>query len=296
MAKTDWAQLNAEFLQEHDATGISAKDWCDSRGLNYNSARRYLKSRGQSPVQPEKSRVAAQSAQSEVRKTAQSAQSAQPKGNEGKAKRGEGRGGRSSSSTQTSDDSGQNPKRKSGRQPDGRFGVGNRESVGNPGNPSPVAKWKPGDRPALTHGGYAQFLDSPELFDQAEELRLRDELIFTRARVISVTKTLKNLHQDLVDATEMTDRIGLYDKILKAEQALDRNIQRIESIERTLSAIRIDEVTGPKIEADTKRIKAATRKLTAEADRLEKDGGSDTTPVSEMLSELHEMGTGGLMS
>lgn len=47
----------------------------------------------------------------------------------------------------------------------------------------------------------------------------------------------------------MTDRIGLYDKILKAEQALDRNIQRIESIERTLSAIRIDEVTGPKIEA-----------------------------------------------
>ncbi|BEE05620.1 terminase [Aeromonas veronii] len=296
MAKTDWAQLNAEFLQEHDATGISAKDWCDSRGLNYNSARRYLKSRGQSPVQPEKSRVAAQSAQSEVRKTAQSAQSAQPKGDEGKAKRGEGRGGRSPSSTQTHDDPGQTPKRKSGRGADGRFGVGNRESVGNPGNPSPVAKWKPGDRPALTHGGYAQFLDSPELFDQAEELRLRDELIFTRARVISVTKTLKNLHQDLVDATEMTDRIGLYDKILKAEQALDRNIQRIESIERTLSAIRIDEVTGPKIEADTKRIKAATRKLTAEADRLEKDGGSDTTPVSEMLSELHDMGTGGLMS
>ena len=296
MAKTDWAQLNAEFLQEHEATGISAKDWCDSRGLNYNSARRYLKSRGQSPAQPEKSRVAAQSAQSEVRKTAQSAQSAQPMGNEGKAKRGEGGGERSSSSTQPTGDSGQNPKRKSGRQPDGRFGIGNRESVGNPGNPSPVAKWKPGDRPALTHGGYAQFLEADELFDQAEELKLRDELIFTRARVISVTKTLKNLQQDLLDATEMTDRIALYDKILKAEQALDRNIQRIESIERTLSAIRIDEVTGPKIEADTKRIEAATRKLKAEADRLEKDGGSESTPVSDMVAELQGIGTGGLMS
>lgn len=296
MAKTDWAQLNAEFLQEHEATGISAKDWCDSRGLNYNSARRYLKSRGQSPAQPDKSRVAAQSAHSEVRKTAQSAQSAQHKGNEGKAKRGEGRGGRSSASTQTPDDSGQNPKRKSGRQPDGRFGMGNRESVGNPGNPSPVAKWRQGDQPALTHGGYAQFLDAEELFDHAEELRLTDELVFTRARVISVTKTMKSLQQDLVEAKEVTDRIALYDKILRAEQALDRNIQRIESIERTLSTLRIDEVTGPKIEADTKRIKAATRKLTAEADRLEKDGGSDTTPVSEMLSELHDMGTGGLMS
>lgn len=289
MAKTDWAELNAEFLQEHEATGISAKDWCDSRGLNYNSARRYLKSRGQSPAQPDKSRVAAQTAHSEVRKTAQSAQSAQAKRNEAKGKGGERRGRESSSSTRTPADSAQNSKT-NGRDSTGRF------IEGNPGNPNPPNQWKPGDRPALTHGGYAQFLDAEELFDHAEELRLTDELVFTRARVISVTKTMKSLQQDLVEAKEVTDRIALYDKILRAEQALDRNITRIESIERTLSALRIDEVTGPKIEADTKRIKAATRKLTAEADRLEKDGGSESTPVSEMVTELQGMGTGGLMS
>ena len=289
MAKTDWAELNAEFLQEHEATGISAKDWCDSRGLNYNSARRYLKSRGQSSEPYKKSRVAAQTAHSEVRKTAQSAQRAQAKGNEGKTKGGERRGGKSSSSTHTQADSGQNANT-NGRDGSGRF------TEGNPGNPNPVTQWKPGDRPALTHGGYAKFLDSQELFDEARELRLRDELDFTRARVISVTKLLKGLQQDLVTASEMADRIALYDKILKAEQALDRNIQRIESIERTLSALRIDEVSAPKIEADTDRIKAATRKLTAEADRLEKDGGSEATPVSEMVSELQGMGTGGVMS
>lgn len=292
MAKTDWAQLNAEFLQEHEATGISAKEWCDSRGLNYNSARRYLKSRGQSSAQPQKSRVAAQSAQSQVRKTAQSAQSAQsaqPKGNEGKDKRVEGGGQESSSSTQSPADSGQDANT-NGRDGSGRF------TEGNPGNPNPVTQWKPGDRPALTHGGYAKFLDAEELFDQARELQLRDELEFTRARVISVTKLLKGLQHDLAEAQELTDRIALYDKILRAEQALDRNIQRIESIERTLSALRIDEVSGPKIEADTKRIEAATRKLTAEADRLEKDGGSESTPVSEMVTELQGMGTGGLMS
>ena len=289
MAKTDWAELNAEFLQEHEATGISAKDWCDSRGLNYNSARRYLKSRGQSPAQPDKSRVAAQTAHSEVRKTAQSAQSAQAKRNEVKGKGEERREGKSSTSTRTPADSGQNSKT-NGRDHSGRF------IEGNPGNPNPPNQWKPGDRPALTHGGYAQFLDAEELFDHAEELRLTDELVFTRARVISVTKTMKSLQQDLVEAKEVTDRIALYDKILRAEQALDRNITRIESIERTLSALRIYEVTGPKIEADTKRIKAATRKLTAEADRLEKDGGSESTPVSEMVTELQGMGTGGLMS
>lgn len=298
MAKTDWAQLNAEFLQEHEATGISAKDWCDSRGLNYNSARRYLKSRGQSPAQPDKSRVAAQSAHSEVRKTTQSAQSAQTKGNEAKAKGGERRGEKSSSSTQIPDDSGQAPKNNmgSGRDGSGRFTEGHKESVGNSGNPNPPANIKPGMQIAKTHGGYAKFLDAEELFDQARELQLRDELDFTRARVISVTKLLKGLQQDLVNATEMTDRIALYDKILKAEQALDRNIQRIESIERTLSALRIDEVSVPKIEEDTRRIRAAARKLTAEADRLEKDGGSESTPVSEMVTEVQGMGTGGLMS
>ncbi|UBQ50830.1 hypothetical protein [Aeromonas hydrophila] len=124
---------------------------------------------------------------------------------------------------------------------------------------------------------------------------MRDELDFTRARVISVTKLLKGLQQDLVTATEVTDRIALYDKILKAELALDRNIQRIESIERTLSALMVDAVNVPKIEEDTRRIKAATRKLTAEADRLEKDGGSEATPVSEMVAELQGMGTGGKM-
>ncbi|MDR7021135.1 terminase [Aeromonas salmonicida] len=293
MAKTDWAELNAEFLQEHEATGISAKDWCDSRGLNYNSARRYLKSRGQSPAQHDKSRVAAQTAHPEVRKTAQSAKA---KRNEAKGKGGERRGEKSSSSIQRPASLDQNSKTNSGRQPDGRFDKGNRESVGNQGNQNPPNKWQPGDRPALTHGGYAQFLDAEELFDHAEELRLTDELVFTRARVISVTKTMKSLQQDLVEAKEVTDRIALYDKILRAEQALDRNITRIESIERTLSALRIDEVTGPKIEADTKRIKAATRKLTAEADRLERDGGSEATPLSDMLKDLQEDGTGGFMS
>ncbi|HHQ4759659.1 terminase [Aeromonas veronii] len=288
MARIDWLAMQEEFTAEHAASGISVKEWCEKQGINYQSARRHIKFR---TAQTAHSDVRnAQSAQSKVRTIAQSEKNAQPKGNEGKAKRGEGREGKSSSSPHASADSGQKTKNK-GRDDAGRFVRGEYE-----GNPNPQANIKPSMQIAKTHGGYAQFLDSPELFDQAEELRLRDELIFTRARVISVTKTLKALQQDLATATEMADRIALYEKLLKAEQALDRNIQRIESIERTLSAMRIDAVTGPKIEADTKRIQAATRKLTAEADRLGKDGGSESTPVSEMVSELQGMGTGGLMS
>ncbi|MEQ9902558.1 terminase small subunit [Pectobacterium aroidearum] len=43
MAKPDWGELQNQFLVEHASTGISPKDWCDTQGLNYESARRYIK-------------------------------------------------------------------------------------------------------------------------------------------------------------------------------------------------------------------------------------------------------------
>ncbi|EPC0943685.1 terminase small subunit [Citrobacter freundii] len=43
MAKPDWGELQQWFLSEHAATGVSPKDWCEAQGLNYATARRYIK-------------------------------------------------------------------------------------------------------------------------------------------------------------------------------------------------------------------------------------------------------------
>ncbi|OEH14708.1 terminase small subunit [Enterobacter kobei] len=43
MAKPDWGALQDQFLAEHAKTGISPKDWCQAQGLNYATARRYIK-------------------------------------------------------------------------------------------------------------------------------------------------------------------------------------------------------------------------------------------------------------
>lgn len=43
MAKLDWGELQQRFLSEHAATGVSPKDWCEAQGLNYATARRYIK-------------------------------------------------------------------------------------------------------------------------------------------------------------------------------------------------------------------------------------------------------------
>ena len=301
MAKTDWGSLAAQYQSAYAKTGISPKAWCEQHGLNYQSARRYIKvsdAQADDKIAQPSVRSAQNRAQLSKGNVRNLDETAHAKRNESKAKGGEekgkrGPGGKSASSTQTIGWLRPEPGQTTGAMT--RRGASLMvQYAGQP--PSAMRTSSQACRLTKTHGGYAQFLDADELFDQAEALQLRDELLFTRARVLSVTKTLKALQHDLAEAQELTDRIALYDKILRAEQALDRNIQRIESIERTLSALRIDEVSGPKIEADTKRIKAATRKLTAEADLLEKDGGADMTPVAEMTAELQGLGTGGLMS
>ncbi|MDU1186222.1 MAG: terminase small subunit, partial [Citrobacter sp.] len=43
MAKPDWGALQHQFLADQAKSGISPKDWCEEQGLNYTSARRYIK-------------------------------------------------------------------------------------------------------------------------------------------------------------------------------------------------------------------------------------------------------------
>lgn len=68
MAKPDWGELQQRFLSEHAATGVSPKEWCEAQGLNYATARRYIKKPS--------AQIAQKSAQQKLR-TAQNEQSAE---------------------------------------------------------------------------------------------------------------------------------------------------------------------------------------------------------------------------
>ena len=281
MAKTNWEQVAAQYAAAHAKTGISAKDWCEKIGINYQSARRYLKSRGQSTDKPDTFQDAAEIAQKKLRKPTKNCAIAQAAGSAQKRKSGD--------EQQSSINETVKPK---GRDESGRFLAG--EYEGNP-NP-PRNRVVPGNQLTVTHGGYARYFSDQSAFDGVDELGLQDELRLCRARVISVTKALNDLALLLDSATAPDEKATIYGQILRADEALQRNISRVESIEKTLSSLRIDDVTVPKIEAETDRIIAATRKLEAESSKLERDQGGDTTELGEMVADLQDMGTSGLMS
>ncbi|HBN7499695.1 TPA: terminase small subunit, partial [Escherichia coli] len=65
MSRPDWGALQQEYIAEYTRSGISPVAWCEARGLNYATARRYIK-------KPSKN------AQTEVRKTAQKSAQKKP--------------------------------------------------------------------------------------------------------------------------------------------------------------------------------------------------------------------------
>ena len=134
----------------------------------------------------------------------------------------------------------------------------------------------PGNRAAVKHSGYSKYMpDSDELFEDAAGLDLIQELLFIRARALSVTKVLGKLRTDFESAEDAEVRSEIARQLVNTEQALDRNIARIESLERTISTLGLDKENLLKIIADTNYRKAATNKINLESDKLGRELAED---------------------
>ncbi|HIF9075571.1 TPA: hypothetical protein ACX6QU_003387 [Photobacterium damselae] len=233
---TEWAQLQQRFLRDHALTSIGVKAWCRAQGLNYQTARRYIKLRAASTPSEQKSAP---------KKTSSS-----------------------------------------GRDQWGRF------TLGNPGNPNPPGhRFKAGNQVARTHGGYVTRFDDESLFLEAQSMSLSEELVLCRARALNCIETMKSIREDMQTVDSIEQRLELYHALASTERALDKNVVRIESLTKTLSALRLDEVTEQKIVQDTERSEAATQKLQLEAQHLSLSGKASATPIAEIVANVQSIGT-----
>ncbi|EFF07733.1 terminase small subunit [Escherichia coli] len=69
MSRPDWGALQQEYIAEYTRSGISPVAWCEARGLNYATARRYIKKPPKN-VQAEVRKPAQKSAQKKSAQTA----------------------------------------------------------------------------------------------------------------------------------------------------------------------------------------------------------------------------------
>lgn len=243
MARPDWGAIQEQFLADHAKSNISPKDWCEAQGLNYSTAKRYIK------IANANGKSANKSANSQKGKDTKSRQ---PK-----------ESGRNRESS------------KSANSPDAKPIRGARCSP--PTNPFPS-----GNQHALKHGGYGRrMLLSDAVTEDALALTLDDELFWLRAANLTAAENIGRWNTELESskAEEVKDIHGL---ISSAEKAMHRNTARIESLEFTKAAINKANSQDDKLRYETLRGKALQeselRKITAEADRAEKEAAAIKSP------------------
>ncbi|EPQ8755133.1 hypothetical protein ACV94S_005128 [Klebsiella pneumoniae] len=219
MAKPDWGALQHQFLAEHAKTGISPKDWCAAQGLNYSSAKRYIK-------------VTTYGANSQKKSANKSANSQKEKGGDsknGKVKKNQPDTGARSKSPETK------PIRGSRTAP-------------------PTNAFQPGNQNALKHGGYGRrMLLSDAITEDAQMLTLDDELFWLRAASLTAAENIGRWQTEL-EIADSEQVKNLHDLISQAQKAMHRNTARIESLEYTKAAIIKQRVDAAYREAATEKV------------------------------------------
>lgn len=239
MTRKEWDELQAQFLAENARTGIKLKEWCEARGIEFNSARRYIKTR------------TAQSAQNNAQKSAQKkVRNAQRDGTESSKSRGLKKAKPETAASRISPET--KPIRGSRAAP-------------------PTNAFQPGNQHALKHGGYGRrMLLSDATTEDSQMLTLDDELFWLRAASLTAAENIGRWKTELETANAEAAK-DLHDSISAAQKAMHRNTARIESLEYTKAAINKQRV-------DAAYREVATEKLELEIDVL-KDGDKDNAIV-----------------
>lgn len=219
MAKPDWGALQHQFLAEHAKTGISPKDWCAAQGLNYSSAKRYIK-------------VTTYGANSQKKSANKSANSQKEKG--GANKNGKVKKNQPDTYTRS-------------KSPETKPIRGSRTAP-------PTNAFQPGNQNALKHGGYGRrMLLSDAITEDAQMLTLDDELFWLRAASLTAAENIGRWQTEL-ETADSEQAKDLHDLISQAQKAMHRNTARIESLEYTKAAIIKQRVDAAYREAATEKV------------------------------------------
>ncbi len=136
-----------------------------------------------------------------------------------------------------------------------------------------LTPFQPGNQAARTHGGYSRLIRAEDLAigDESELDGLIAERRMFRARIASALRTIQEAEDELEQPGTKDDPerlIAINRLIAAANKAIDNSAIRVESLTKTISSIRIDDVNVPRLAADKEKIVAQTDKLRAETEKL----------------------------
>lgn len=136
-----------------------------------------------------------------------------------------------------------------------------------------LTPFQPGNQASRKHGGYSKLIRAEDLAigDESELDGLIAERRLFRARIASALRTIQECEAKLEDPEIISDKeqLVIINRLISgANKAIEVSAIRVESITKTISSLRIDDVNVPRLAADKEKIIAQTDKLRAETDKL----------------------------
>lgn len=262
MARRDWSKLQAEYEQAFNESGITIKQWCDKKRINYNTARRYLKVITKSDQSEETSPNLRTPTQDTPKKQPAKPQNGDQKRVRGKSEklesaRDEGDSAQSDqlNCAQTSDQSDH-----SGR------------STPNPQR-NHLGHFMPNNTVSQKHGAYARRLGDLDAIFDASKTVIDDEIEMCRARTMIAMTKYGEIESELQnEGLGVVERVKLYELWKETDIAIDRNVARIESLLKTKANVRKSELESERLASEQAGLGTAIADIVAEVQAMDSNG------------------------
>lgn len=227
MARQNWQALQVEYIRAYAKTGISIQSWCEKKGLNFASAKRYIK-------KPET-----------VFAKPQNCESVECREHTERAENSIGYIENCEANCEIDCET-------------AKLEQENCETA------KEIAKRAQHSARVSKHGGYARYFKDKSAFDVVADFSLKDEVDLMRQRAIAAIESIERFTA-LLEKAETSDDKEIYANLIKsAENALDRAVARVESLSGTDNQIALTLATIELRKAQTKKTLIEADKLEQE--------------------------------
>ena len=243
MARKDWNALQIEYIKAYARTGVSIMEWCRKKGINFATAKRYIKKPETAFAQMEETQKGDTREVKAIKKAVKNNanKSAKSKVIESKEDLEENCEINCESANKTA-----------------KVEQENCETA------KEIAIKVKQSAKMVKHGGYARYFKDKSAFDVVVDFSLKDEIDLMRQRAISAIESIEKFTADLDRCVNQDDKEIIYKLILSAQGALDRAVGRIESLNHTNNNIAL-------ILETIELRKAQTKETLLKADKLKQE-------------------------
>lgn len=246
MARKDWSALQIEYIKAYARTGVSIMEWCRKKGINFATAKRYIKKPETAFAQMEEIQKGDTREGKAIKKAV--------KNNANKPAKSE--------VIESKEDLEENCEINcESANKTAKVEQENCETA------KEIAIKVKQSAKMVKHGGYARYFKDKSAFDVVVDFSLKDEIDLMRQRAISSIESIEKFTADLERCKTAEDKEIVHKLIHSAQNALDRAVARIESLNHTNNNIAL---TLETIELR----KAQTKETLLKADKLAQELGA----------------------